>query len=92
MLAPFHYVGVADYEVAGASIDETANLRRLLAPERVDYVLKQLDYYGYCGSQAKGLVFCSRQEEARELAQSFSERRHPAIALTNEDSEKEDCK
>ncbi|MCT6891747.1 MAG: DEAD/DEAH box helicase, partial [Lactobacillus sp.] len=88
MLAPFHYVGVEDYEVDGATIDETTNLRRLLAPERVDYVLKQLDYYGYCGSQAKGLVFCSRQEEARELAQSFSERKHPAIALTNEDSEK----
>ena len=88
MLAPFHYVGVEDYEVDGATIDETANLRRLLAPERVDYVLKQLDYYGYCGSQAKGLVFCSRQEEARELAQAFSERKHPAVALTNEDSEK----
>ena len=88
MLAPFHYVGVEDYEVDGATIDETTNLRRLLAPERVDYVLKQLDYYGYCGSQAKGLVFCSRQEEARELAQAFSERKHPAIALTNEDSEK----
>ena len=88
MLAPFHYVGVADYEVDGATIDETTNLRRLLAPERVDYVLKQLDYYGYCGSQAKGLVFCSRQEEARELAQAFSDREHPAIALTNEDSEK----
>ncbi|RMC57409.1 DUF3427 domain-containing protein [Lactobacillus sp. ESL0261] len=88
MLAPFHYVGVEDYEVDGATIDETTNLRRLLAPERVDYVLKQLDYYGYCGSQAKGLVFCSRQEEARQLAQAFSDREHPAIALTNEDSEK----
>ena len=88
MLAPFHYVGVEDYEVDGESIDETANLRRLLAPKRVDYILKQIDYYGYCGDQAKGLVFCSRQEEARELAEIFSAKGHPAIALTNEDSEK----
>ncbi|MBA1392543.1 DUF3427 domain-containing protein, partial [Lactobacillus sp. XV13L] len=88
MLAPFHYVGVTDYEANGQNIDETANLRRLLAPERVDYVLKQLDYYGYCGSQAKGLVFCSRQEEARALAAAFSGRKHPAVALTNEDSER----
>ena len=88
MLAPFHYVGVEDYEVDGESIDETTNLRRLLAPKRVDYVLKQLDYYGYCGKQAKGLIFCSRQEEARELAQIFTAKNHPAIALTNEDSEK----
>lgn len=88
MLTPFHYVGVEDYEVNGESIDETTNLNRLLAPERVDYVLKQLDYYGYCGPQAKGLVFCSRQEEARELARAFSARNHPAVALTNEDNTK----
>lgn len=88
MLAPFHYVGVEDYETGGESINETTSLRRLLAPKRVDYVLKQLDYYGYCGNQPKGLIFCSRQEEARELAQIFSEKNHPAVALTNEDSEK----
>ncbi|BDR59809.1 DUF3427 domain-containing protein [Lactobacillus xylocopicola] len=87
MLAPFHYVGVEDYEVDGQSIDETTNLRNLLNPERVDYVLQQLDYYGYCGDCAKGLVFCSRQAEARELARLFSARQHPAVALTNEDSE-----
>lgn len=88
MLAPFHYVGVEDYEIDGESIDETTNLRNLLSPKRVDYVLKQLDYYGYCGNQAKGLVFCSRQEEARELAQIFTAKKHPAAALTNQDSEK----
>lgn len=88
MLTPFHYVGVADYEVDNEVIDETANLRYLLAPKRVDYVLQQLDYYGYCGNRAKGLVFCSRQEEARELAQAFSAKGYPAVALTNQDSEK----
>ncbi|WEV70935.1 DEAD/DEAH box helicase [Lactobacillus sp. ESL0785] len=87
MLAPFHYVGVADYEVDGESIDETTNLRNLIAPKRVEYVLKQLDYYGYCGTKARGLVFCSRQEEARELAHMFTIKGHPAVALTNEDSE-----
>ena len=40
------------------------------------------------GDQAKGLVFCSRREEAHELARLFSEKGHPAVALTNEDSEK----
>ena len=88
MLAPFHYVGVADYETNGVSIDETTDLRYLTSDARVDYVLKELDYYGYCGSQPKGLVFCSRQDEARELAKLFTQKGHPAIALTNEDSEK----
>lgn len=86
MLAPFHYVGVQDYEADGESIDETTNLRYLVSDERVNYVLKELDYYGYCGKKARGLVFCSRQAEARELAKAFTKRNHPAASLTNEDS------
>ncbi len=39
----------------------------------------------------KGLVFCSRQEEARELAKLFSQAGHPSRALTNEDSQKKAC-
>ncbi|MDF7637882.1 DEAD/DEAH box helicase [Lactobacillus sp. ESL0791] len=88
MLAPFHYVGVQDYENNGEIIDETTNLRYLVSAERVNYVLKELDYYGYCGSQPCGLVFCSRQEEAYELAQIFTSKNHPAAALTNQDSAK----
>ena len=88
MLAPFHYVGVQDYEADGVVIDETTDLRYLASTSRVDYVLKELDYYGYCGTKAKGLVFCSRQDEARELARLFSQKGYPAVALTNEDNEK----
>lgn len=86
MLAPFHYVGVQDYTVGDTTIDETTQLRRLVAPERVHYVLRQLDYYGYCGRQPRGLVFCSRQDEAHELAAQFSAQGHPAVALTNQNS------
>ena len=88
MLTPFHYVGVEDYTVGDEIITETSKLKDLVAEKRVDYVLKQLDYYGYCGKKAKGLVFCSRQEEARKLAELFTQARHPAQALTNEDSQK----
>lgn len=89
MLAPFHYVGVEDYTVDGEVIDETSNLTRLAAPERVQYILKQLDYYGYCGQQPRGLVFCSRQEEAQKIASQFSAAGHPAQALTNQNSGKQ---
>ncbi|PEG76745.1 NgoFVII family restriction endonuclease, partial [Lactobacillus sp. UMNPBX19] len=88
MLTPFHYVGVEDYTVGDEVITETSKLKNLVAEKRVDYVLKQLDYYGYCGKEAKGLVFCSRQEEARKLAELFTQAGHLAQALTNEDSQK----
>lgn len=86
MLAPFHYVGVTDYEQDGEVITETSRLRDLVADQRVHYILNQLDYYGYCGDQARGLIFCSHQAEARELAAKFTAAGHPARALTNEDS------
>lgn len=86
MLTPFHYVGVQDYETGGKVIDETSNLSRLVASDRVRYVLSQMDYYGYCGKKPRGLVFCSRQAEARSLAGQFTRAGHSACALTNEDS------
>ncbi len=64
----------------------------MIASKRVDYVLDQLDYYGYCGDQPRGLVFCSRQAEAKELAIQFSTANHPAIALTNQSSSQERAK
>lgn len=87
MLAPFHYVGVQDYEENGELIDETTNLRYLTTDKRVQYVLRELDYYGYCGQQARGLVFCSRQEEAEIIAKKFTASGHPSVALSYRDSE-----
>lgn len=88
MLTPFHYVGVEDYEVDGETITETSDLKHLLAEKRVAYLLQEIDYYGYCGTQAKGLVFCSNILEAQKLANLFTQKGHPAAALTNADSNK----
>ncbi|MGQ5708611.1 DEAD/DEAH box helicase [Lactobacillus sp. PSON] len=88
MLAPFHYVGVEDYEADGEIIDETSNLNKLTAKKRVDYILHELDYYGYCGSKPKGLIFCSRTDEAKKLAEEFNLRNHKSVSLTNQDTEK----
>ena len=84
MLCPFDYVGVTDYEYEGQMIDEKAPLQALVAPKRVAHILKQLAYYG--GKSSGGLVFCSRQAEAKELAKSFTKAGYPSLALTNETS------
>lgn len=86
MLAPFHYVGIQDYELDGQTSDDFSKLRFLTTDARVDYILKELNYYGYCGDMPRGLVFCSRQEEAQALAEAFSKKGHKAVALTNRDS------
>ncbi|WP_201330615.1 DUF3427 domain-containing protein, partial [Lactobacillus nasalidis] len=86
MLTPFHYIGIRDYEIAGRTADDFSDLRWLGSKERVSYLLKELDYYGCSGPRPCGLVFCSRQEEARELARAFADQGQPAQALTNRDS------
>lgn len=86
MLCPFHYYGVEDYELNGEVIDDAADLARLTSDERVNYIVKQTKYYGYSGEQLHGLVFCSRKDEAKELAKLLTERGHRSVALTGEDS------
>lgn len=85
MLCPFDYIGVTDYEILGETVTEEATLSQLTAPKRVTYILEQIAYYGNATSRG-GLVFCSRQAEAKALAEAFTKRGYPSLALTNNDS------
>ncbi|MGN0393957.1 MAG: DUF3427 domain-containing protein [Coprococcus sp.] len=90
LLCPFHYFGITDLEINGEVFDDESgvkNFNRLVSDERVDYVIKQAEYYGYSGDRVKGLVFCSRKEEAKELSQKFNERGYRTAVLTGEDNE-----
>lgn len=93
LLCPFHYFGITDLSIDGKVIgDEDCaeglrNFNRLVCDDRVSYVIEQAKYYGYSGDRVKGLVFCSRKEEARSLSQKFNERGFRTEALTGEDSE-----
>ncbi len=53
----------------------------------MDYVIKKAAYYGFSGERVKGLVFCSRKEEAKELSQKFNQRGYQTAVLTGEDSQ-----
>ncbi len=85
MLCPFHYYGVEDYELNGETIDDTTSLQRLVSEERADYIVRQTKYYGYSGDKLHGLVFCSRKDEAKGIAELLSKRGYKSIALTGED-------
>lgn len=91
LLCPFHYFGITDLAMVsdeGKSKEEQLeHFRYLTSDERVKYVMKQAEYYGYSGDRVKGLIFCSRIEEARELSVKFNERGWKTIALSGADSE-----
>ena len=49
--------------------------------------MEQAEYYGYSGNRVKGLIFCSRIEEANELSKKFNEYGWRTLALSGADSE-----
>ena len=88
MLCPFHYFGITDLEVDGEEIDDLSRFRLLTSDKRVKYILQQAEYYGYSGDRVKGLVFCSRKEEAKELSDKFNETgRYSTVMLSGDDSQ-----
>lgn len=73
MLAPFHYYGVTDITFEdGLTTTDTTPLSRLVAPERVRHVISALEIYGQAGVAPRGLIFCSRNEEARLMSDELN--------------------
>ncbi len=92
MLAPFHYYGVADYTFDDGHVtSEKTPMALLVAEERVEHVLAALELYAHAGSRPRGLMFCSRNDEARSLADQLNSRslhgvRLRTAALSGDDS------
>lgn len=96
LLCPFHYFGITDLEIDGEVFDDNTGVRnftRLVCDERVDYVLEKAKYFGYSGDRVKGLIFCSRKDEAQELSVKFNERGYRTDFLCGDDSQdrREEC-
>ena len=90
MLCPFHYFGITDLEIEGEDNDDLRRFQYLTSDRRVEYILDRAEYYGYSGQRVKGLIFCSRKEEARELSEKFNAtRRYNTIMLAGDDSQED---
>lgn len=92
MLCPFHYYGITDVTYDdGTTTSENTDFARLVTPERVTHLLSALDSYGQAGIAPRGLIFCSRKDEAHALSAALNRcslRGAPlrTVALTGEDS------
>ena len=101
LLCPFHYFGISDIAMLG---DKQVNTKKitdrdfnmLTGEERVKHIVGQAHYFGYSGEKVKGLVFCSRIEEAVALSEKFNQTINPetgkvfrTMALSGKTSEEE---
>ena len=91
LLCPFHYFGITDLDLIAdegkTSEEKVENFRYLTSDERVANVMKQAKYFGYSGERVKGLIFCSRIDEAKELSVKFNKNGWRTLVLGGNDSE-----
>lgn len=94
MLCPFHYFGISevavieDKELKARKLS-VKDFNQLVSDERVKHIAAQAEYYGYSGERVKGLVFCSRVEESKELSNKFNELGYRTISLNGDAPEEE---
>jgi len=87
MLIPFHYFGITDILINGELVDENIDFSMLISKERVERIIEKINHYGCDSGIPKGLIFCSRIEEAKELSDLFNQRNYKTISLVGSDSE-----
>ncbi|MCI6797511.1 MAG: DUF3427 domain-containing protein [Succinatimonas sp.] len=104
LLCPFHYFGITDIVIEHdgeyflESVESSTQqvtcqalkgVKALASEKRVRYILEKAAYYGYSGKRIKGLVFCSSNEESKELSKSFNLAGYKTVALSAQNSEEE---
>ncbi|MDE7257992.1 MAG: DEAD/DEAH box helicase [Lachnospiraceae bacterium] len=94
LLCPFHYFGISDLSMVKDKTLKAQKLSvkdfsQLVCDERVKHIVEQAEYYGYSGERVKGLVFCSRIDESKELSDKFNELGYRTIALNGDAAEEE---
>lgn len=92
MLSSFHYYGVTDLLIDNKTIDNKSDFNLLVSEERVNRIIEQSEFYGCDNGILRGLIFCSRKEEAKELSKLLNERGLNTKALTGDNSEEERAK
>lgn len=86
LLSTFHYFGVTDIKLNGQLLDDEVTFNELISDLRIDHIIEKITYYGYAGERVRGLMFCSRKDEAHELSKELNKRGFKTKALTGEDS------
>lgn len=87
MLTPFHYYGISDIEINGEILSDKTAFKNLVSNERVEKIISASQLYGCDHGRVKGLIFCSKVEEAEALSVEFNRLGYETIALSGSDNE-----
>lgn len=87
MLCPFHYYGVVDMTRDGKSVDEFTVFNKLVSKERATRIYQKAKLYGTHDGVTRGLIFCSRVEEAKALSEQLNRLGLRTLALGGDSPE-----
>lgn len=89
MLTPFHYFGIADLEIDENNVEDVSLFRQLTSKERVRHITEKIEEYSVRKESRKGLIFCSRNDEAKTLSAEFNKLGYKTRAISGETSNAE---
>jgi len=89
MLSQFHYYGITDLKVNNELLEDTKDFNLLTTDDRVEKIIEKAQLYGSDNGITRGLVFCSRNSEAKILSEKFNANCYKTIALSGANSEAE---
>lgn len=89
MLTPFHYFGIADLVIDDKSSEDFTLFSQLTSEARVNHIVKKIEEYSVNKENRKGLVFCSRNDEAQHLSALFNQRGYKTVAISGASSDSE---
>lgn len=87
MLSPFHYYGITDLAVDGDIIDDKSDFNKLTSSERIKHIIHNIKFYGCDNGAPRGLIFCSRTDEAIKISELLNIEGFKTVALTGDSSE-----
>lgn len=87
LLCPFHYFGITEFIGKDNEEYDLNDFRLLVSKERIDYIIDKIKFYGFSGDRVKGLMFCSRVDEAEKLSEAFNKKGYATAVLTGNNND-----
>ena len=86
LLCPFHYYGIADLKINDVEEDEHKLVAALTTEERVKHIIKNINFYRNTSEPNRGLIFCSRHQEADRLSEALNRHGFNTVSLHSKNS------
>lgn len=86
LLCPFHYYGISELSVDGESMEDLSRFSALEISARIVKIKQMLDRYSIGTYRRRGLIFCSRNEDAKLLSDGLNAQGLKTLSLSGSDS------